>query len=1088
MLTPTVANRFCFFYATGNTPAINLARSVPHGQDADILSLGCGDLRYVLFTAYIQQGAGRNIILLTLILDGDNRVSDKALWDIYYHLFLDDATSKIVLDHVQKLTPLTASLQAWKAGPYAAVLQFCDEDTLHDVGRVLQRVKSAAEKRTSKEFLDQYSESLKISKDWISEDTYVFTSMRATSPLSMYSQLEIPLNFKHYWQEGTVRGTKLSTKLPNPMFAGLISEFEVLHYGTEPLAGYHLATAFADLSELSPLRPKVHSGEDKIASAAQAEFFEWVSAFRALRKKKRIVLRFVVSDVFAICHTLQHAGATGQVSANWYRRQYDCKVLRLDEEAYGPDSKAPTSFDVIETSNLSDHVGMLNIAVSAGPLLKSREWALIHTDQLTKGDNPDRKALDNLLALARIAFKMFLLMFKNEARPSDLAQVIGYTRTYGHFHSGSFVALLKLIQSKVKTLIVGTNMIQDLFVQLHLSELYTEAWITNLSKVSQEGGLFKGWREVPATVAVNVVMPRTALQRLFTLSQKHRAASPTLLGSLKSSLGANMEWSNMYADVHLVFGKATRGWDKETGDAVVNVEPDELGWSGTAPLIASFVVPTEAILLEQQSALVGLYVPISMQSLAVFGPKLGPDMMAFETTLSDSSQVILSKFRPGQKGHVMVCSGAKPLQDEIPKTNGEGPTTLRADVDTDEERITEICGHIDISSGLGRKLLREKASIELQQKDPFTIDIVFGAKKLVCPIRFPIAVSKDAARTRIARTSGYIEVIAPIADPLSSSILAPYIFPSVLTARGLPVALNMSHLNLDRLPIAGLERKEGLKWLSTLSSSQFTTREKGLRQITNRTGLAADARVNFKESLFTMFMVSSGIQGGQTGLFTISHPSRGGVHIIIVVSAIRIDGDTGSVVMDAAVIPLTVRLLESGKLEDFLIMFQEMESATIRVDDEELALWKKVLPAMAERCRTWPHLSQCEYKQSAATVPLSLEHGEKVLCSCGNGKLPDDFVAIPVWEEASKCATRIAISPTFAVPFVEEVINVGEFDKRGVAGLAPVPRCRKCGKKDGGGELSLKRCNRCKTTKYCSVECQKEDWKKHKQECQAAKQ
>lgn len=56
MLTPTVANHFSFFYAVGNTPAINLARSVPHGQDVSALSLGCGDLRNLLYTAYIEDG------------------------------------------------------------------------------------------------------------------------------------------------------------------------------------------------------------------------------------------------------------------------------------------------------------------------------------------------------------------------------------------------------------------------------------------------------------------------------------------------------------------------------------------------------------------------------------------------------------------------------------------------------------------------------------------------------------------------------------------------------------------------------------------------------------------------------------------------------------------------------------------------------------------------------------------------------------------------------------------------------------------------------------------------------------------------
>jgi hypothetical protein len=56
MLTPTVANRFSFFYAAGNTPAVNIARAVPHGQDASILMLGCGDLRNILYASYVDHG------------------------------------------------------------------------------------------------------------------------------------------------------------------------------------------------------------------------------------------------------------------------------------------------------------------------------------------------------------------------------------------------------------------------------------------------------------------------------------------------------------------------------------------------------------------------------------------------------------------------------------------------------------------------------------------------------------------------------------------------------------------------------------------------------------------------------------------------------------------------------------------------------------------------------------------------------------------------------------------------------------------------------------------------------------------------
>lgn len=56
MLTPTVANSISYFYAVGNTPAVNVARNLPPGNDANLLLVGCGDVRNILHTAYNEAG------------------------------------------------------------------------------------------------------------------------------------------------------------------------------------------------------------------------------------------------------------------------------------------------------------------------------------------------------------------------------------------------------------------------------------------------------------------------------------------------------------------------------------------------------------------------------------------------------------------------------------------------------------------------------------------------------------------------------------------------------------------------------------------------------------------------------------------------------------------------------------------------------------------------------------------------------------------------------------------------------------------------------------------------------------------------
>jgi hypothetical protein len=56
MFTPCTHPTIRPFYAIGNSPAVNLTESLPQGVDADVLLLGCGDARHVLFTSYAELG------------------------------------------------------------------------------------------------------------------------------------------------------------------------------------------------------------------------------------------------------------------------------------------------------------------------------------------------------------------------------------------------------------------------------------------------------------------------------------------------------------------------------------------------------------------------------------------------------------------------------------------------------------------------------------------------------------------------------------------------------------------------------------------------------------------------------------------------------------------------------------------------------------------------------------------------------------------------------------------------------------------------------------------------------------------------
>lgn len=1117
--------------------------------------------------------AARNVILMSLVIDeADGTTTKEELWDIYYHLYLDASTLTVLVQQVNKLLPHLESVQAWNGSQYGAALWFCDRDTLEDVKRHCRRIVADATANQTNTLKGTLEKNLKASKTF-REQAMVLSGARSAAPLSMQSKMDIPESFRKYWADGTVTPGNDEATVPNPMFASLISDHCLLHYANDPLMGYHLATAFAQLSDASPLRFDEPSPTFRAAEAARTQFNAWTNAFRTKCEAGEIVVRLAVADIFAFCHTMQHISQTGETCANWYRRQWDSKPLALDADVYGHGGKGGSSFDVIDTSNLADHVGALNVLASAVPLLSAKPWATINTELLLKQHlGSQQTLLDGLLcgdavtmslllgvtpvqfwanakceshvdevylgltgqpspsgrsqlhmrlvwkpdnrisgqfdgrpavqiqakALAGILFQVYLKMFEGEAvghYPKVLQK--GGNIWYLHFHRGTFASFLKFLKHRIatdwtdvcdtlmdfivrdRTLGLASNQMQDLLTQLHVMDVARQPLLECGIQSNVQEGPLKSWRKLPTTVSVTVVVPRAAIEPLYTGSGPREKASPTIIGTLGAGPNATEQWLNWFTDLHIVFGNARRLSRQCAEDVEVIIDEDATGWGGASSLIATFVAPTEMLQTEPASALAGIYLPPVGQNLLAYADFLRESMSIFEARLDDHARVLISRNPPGLGGNRIVGGGTKSCAPSVEMKSEETTMSLHADTASRETRVKTLTGHLKITGAKGHRLLQEKAAISLRQRSPFVLEIVFGEDELTYRLPYPVPITTVNARTRIARVSSYVEVIAPVAKPLLSGSLEDYFLPSILCPPGLPVAMNAPYINLDGLPVINMERKGDLSWLTTLTSFMFSPRERALRGQAVASGLSPSTRVNFKESLFTIFMLSSGLQGGQTGLFAIQHPERGGIHMLLFVSALRVDGDTASVVLDAAVLPLTTKLVTSGAIEDFLLTIQSLECGSITVNDEELAFWKKCLPTMAERCRTWKHKPECEYRRRGATIPLSLELGQQLLCSCGSGMMPNGFVSMPEWDTVVPHATRIAISPMYVVPLVEEVADVSGLGAIGDA----EERCRSCGRtsgRDGGG---LKKCVRCRKTKYCCRECQKKDWKTHRMEC-----
>ena len=114
MLIPTHIRLKYWFYPIGNTPAVDLRRHSPLSSRGrtSVLSLGCGDVRNVLFTLWTERATtdrsytfttcdsepavlARNIFLLSFLTShGPYSTSPaetlKICWELYYHLVISE--------------------------------------------------------------------------------------------------------------------------------------------------------------------------------------------------------------------------------------------------------------------------------------------------------------------------------------------------------------------------------------------------------------------------------------------------------------------------------------------------------------------------------------------------------------------------------------------------------------------------------------------------------------------------------------------------------------------------------------------------------------------------------------------------------------------------------------------------------------------------------------------------------------------------------------------------------------------------------------------------------------------------------------
>ena len=330
-----------------------------------------------------------------MVADGE---SSLVIWSMFYHFFLDDNSLGLLLAQCRKLVQISNDMQTWSASKYGGYLRFCTDHSLAEIRRhwvlyLEMETMPAREKILMKNNFISGMRSVK------SKPISVNSAVNAAGPLAAEIIELAPKHFREFWSTGVTVGISAqSNPCPhlNPTFVYSASgtKFNV-HYGTDPVVSFHLFPIFASELIKDAQRPSTIGIKDLVEGAMQ-QFFSLCSSLKSrlsLKSSANLTIRFFVGDALSFCRALHYCGdgnltETGIYTSAWVGSQIDFNVEDYSQNDTGT-RRAPLTFNVIDTSNLTDHLGLINILLLTVPLLQQSSASTIYTNTLLNTDTSD---------------------------------------------------------------------------------------------------------------------------------------------------------------------------------------------------------------------------------------------------------------------------------------------------------------------------------------------------------------------------------------------------------------------------------------------------------------------------------------------------------------------------------------------------------------------------------------------------------------------------------------------------------------------------------------------------------------------------
>lgn len=1141
----TVWYNTSFFYAFGNSCAKRLTAFLPPDQTtATVLMLGCGDFRHILFTNWCHRQTGgtfrqtrlnvvacdlrpsimsRNLLLLKLIYDG---VAINQAWMIFYSKFLDEACLHLLAATATSLLALGGTAVAGSDAESEAASYCWHTWNNSEFGRCCPFVNEQSFRLVC-ELWRFYTKPIPLGSKWDRQlkdhgqrlaagSTVLFnanaspaifpalkTAQEQNQTLRKYADGDVHLFRSIY---AFPSGSHRQSMACNPMLLEGPRVQEVqLHYGADPTGGYHTSLCYGPLQDAAATgmpglvqctSPDAFRSEMMVTNAF-TEFSAWCAATKERLDRQLVQIHVVVCDAFDLVRVMMARQLQQAMSpaAGHADTKQGLETIRED---------VPTTFDVIDTSNMADHCGLLNVLLACQPLLRRHLHSTLLTENISSFSK-DTMALSTLVEpwlgtnLETFAVLTGLVPVDYPSTTScHLKDALVMKYAVNGEHSNLFLRWKHFATAAAPVAVDNTtshddgtlrvSLTEDTFVEM-FHRIYCRLFETVLHPVASWGDpRSKSPKAILADTYINstpqtfAMLLSTCMHRMASLpsSKAIRALVDRIFATKYLLQGhANQEtlaWLAYYhvvspLDMQQICDYTLRVFDVRWNDphvrsllaqgrrenettisspvndlllyvvtllvpkevidrAVANVvtpifelivscgEKYENGFRNvklqylrTHPPIdeaSHWTIDnlTDLCTSMDQCTVVACSALMPVTCLALKGSldvelrlsttmitknptlplTLGPKLVVYRSTLTDRSSVSWRQIRPNQEPwnglwrHTYHPSTPVELRSHSsrgqviakahPAVFSANPLLLTVKVEFDDAHV-----------------LKQASPTVKQLPTPHEIAVVVSSSCIV-HVRFPLPIDTGRVRMQISRTKGFLYLLATPLSPRSVPDRFAHLYVDSGSRRRLCL-YGTPYICLEALPAVQVgpgPRSELTKWFLTLFGVAMSATERQAQRVDSphRTGIGA-----WKESiaLFLHHMAPE-TESPAVHLFSLKGPAYGN-EIILFVNALRIEHTMDrSLVFDVAVC-----LLEKAWARDvvaWLMRLNPLRKREIQVTLEEMAFWKRLLPAAIEKARTqWTHRSSCEYQRTTC-IPLCDDgNGEKIVCSCGLGQQLD---------------------------------------------------------------------------------------------------